>query len=145
MAKETTTDRKEVGARIRAARAGMTAKDLAKKAGMSAGYLSDVERGVSAISSEKLLSLAGHLGVSIEYLLTGSDGGVRNTPSPDIQVPLALSEAAEELNLSFNQTMRLLRARRTLRAKRTTDGTDRDLDRGGWIRFFKKVKDFMEE
>jgi transcriptional regulator with XRE-family HTH domain len=138
-------NRVELGRRIKEKRGEMTAKALAEKAGISASYLSEVERGVSAISSEKLLSLARHLGVGVEYLLEGEENATHNIGPQDVQIPAALSEAAESLDLSFYQTLRLLQARKTLRARRTSSEVESELNKEGWVKFFQRVKDFMEE
>jgi len=122
----------------------MTAKELAREAKISASYLSEVERGISAVSSEKLLKIARHLGVSLEYLLEGEAGTPLTNQRPDVHIPAALSEAADQLDLTFNETMRLIQARQSLRARRST-GQEHEFDSDGWVRFYKRVKDFMEE
>lgn len=66
-----------VGERVRTARtaAGMTVRELARRIGVSASHVSQVERGLGAFSVPALYSAASELGVSMNDLLApGSDG-----------------------------------------------------------------------
>ena len=53
-------DRIEVGRRIKRLRQSqdVTVQELAKRSGVSSGYLSEVERGLSSISVDKLMQIA---------------------------------------------------------------------------------------
>src|SRR5947207_8189242 len=90
---------------------GLSIQKLAEAVGMSAGYLSEVERGHSAISGEKLARLALELGTSADHLLSG-----RTDPQDGstIQIPQGLSEAAKVLDLTYAQTLRLLAGKQSL-------------------------------
>ncbi len=68
-------DRIEVGRRIKQRRQAqtLTVDKLAKKAGVSAGYISEVERGMSAVSVDMLIKIAEGLGSSLDSLLGESD------------------------------------------------------------------------
>lgn len=144
-----TNSRLELGKRIRQLRTdkNLTAKVLAKEAGISASYLSEVEQGVSAISSEKLLGIAQQLGVSVNYLLEGDlQSQSRNLAVPAaVQIPASLSQAAKELNLSFSETERILVARQNLApvAARSAQ-VQKEMTAEEWKGFYKKVKPFME-
>ena len=63
--------RRELGAALRRHRKSQqrTLRDVAGRAGVSLGYLSEVERGVKEASSELLASICGALGVPIPDLL----------------------------------------------------------------------------
>lgn len=56
-----------IGARIRALRLAqkMTLKQISEESGLSAGFLSQLERGMSSIAIDSLATLAGILGVSL--------------------------------------------------------------------------------
>lgn len=60
-----------VGERVRAARAaaGMTVRELARRIGLSASHVSQVERGLGAFSVPALYAVASELGVSMNDLL----------------------------------------------------------------------------
>jgi mannose-6-phosphate isomerase-like protein (cupin superfamily)/DNA-binding XRE family transcriptional regulator len=60
-----------VGERVRAARstAGLTVRELARRVGVSASHVSQVERGIGAFSVPALYAVAGELGVSMNDLL----------------------------------------------------------------------------
>jgi transcriptional regulator with XRE-family HTH domain len=81
-----------VGERVRAARveAGFTVRELARRIGLSASHVSQVERGLGAFSVPALYAVASELGVSMNALLAASDpvaqpdGGVRDLVSDGI-------------------------------------------------------------
>ena len=136
-----TRARQEIGQRIKRLRIskGLTIKELAQNAHMSAGYLSEVERGGSALSAEKLAALAGCLGSTVDYLLTGI-----STPShafSDTRIPAGLAQAAEILELTYVQTAKLLAGKRSLVARRGSQADDWSPD--NWIKFYEKVKQFL--
>lgn len=108
-----------VGNRIRKKREekGWTQEKLAQRAEISKGFLSDLENGKRNVSSENLLRIANELGASLEYLLRG----ITPTKLGDaaIEIPPELSKAAEELNLSYTDTIALLRTEQSVIAKRS--------------------------
>ncbi len=106
---------------IREAR-GMTQDQLADKAGIGKGFLSDVENDKRNISSENLLKVANALGASVDYLLRGETRGAKRE---EVVIPPELSEAAEELNLSYAQTLELLEAHRSVIARRSSKAAKR--------------------
>ena len=67
-------DYKDLGNRVRIARKqrNMTQEELAKKAELSASFLGHIERGTRVASLDSLVDLCNALGVSPEYLLSGS-------------------------------------------------------------------------
>ena len=69
-------DWKAVGRRVREIRGFDTNQaEFARGLGVSQGQLSRYEQGRSEIGAEVLLRLARRSGRTIEWLLTGSDGG----------------------------------------------------------------------
>lgn len=66
--------RERIGSNIRHARkaAGLSQRRLAMRAGISDGYLRDVEFGHPAVTSDFLIRVAYFLGVSVESLLSDS-------------------------------------------------------------------------
>jgi len=134
-------EREETALRIRTLRRArsISIQKLAASVGMSAGYLSEVERGHSAASGEKLARIAGELGVNADYLLTGRSEGQAD---PAIQIPHGLSQAAETLDLSYAQTVRLLAGRSSLVARRSSQN-EQDWTKEDWIQFFEKVKLYL--
>ncbi len=108
-----------VGDRIREVRDELeiTQDQLAQRAGISKGFLSDVENNKRNISSENLLRIANVLGASVDYLLRG-DVLESSTVEP-IVIPPELSQAAQELDLSYAATVELLEAHRSVIARRS--------------------------
>ena len=69
---EQASRRQTIGERIRNARktAGLSQRRLATRAGVSNGYLSDVEMGRPAVTSDFLVRVAYYLGMSVERLFS---------------------------------------------------------------------------
>jgi len=136
--------RTELGARIRKIRTdkGLTGQELAKLSKISATYLSEVERGLSDVSGEKLIRIADALCVDLQNLI--ASGQITATNSENISIPIALSEAAEELHLSFRNTVRLLQGAQSLTARRSSE-PQAEWSRQDWINFYEKVKFILEE
>jgi len=111
-----------VGDRIRDVReeSRLTQDQLAERAGLSKGFLSDVENNKRNIGSQNLLKIANVLGASVDYLLRGevSDSVVAGP----VVIPQELSQVAEELELSYAATIELLEAHRSVIARRSNRG-----------------------
>jgi transcriptional regulator with XRE-family HTH domain len=136
-------DRVEIGHRIKRLRLAqhMTVQELAKKSEVSPGYLSEVERGLSAISVDKLSQIAQGLGIGVDILLgEDSDTATRQI----VQIPAALSAAADQLNLSHRATLTLLKGKQSLTARRSQDDP-REWGRDDWLKFYEQVKDYLPE
>lgn len=128
------------GERIREIREkrGLTQEQLAKKAEISKGFLSDVENDKRNIGSQGLLRIANELGASVDYLLAG-----RVTENVDIEkivIPQELSEAAEELSLSYSDTLDLLKTFNSAVARRGKTYR-KELTVEEWKKFHKAIKE----
>lgn len=137
-------DRIEVGRRIKQRRQAqtLTVDKLAKKAGVSAGYISEVERGMSAVSVDMLIKIAEGLGSSLDSLLGESD--VTQQGLTVVQIPAALSMAADQLNLSHRATLTILQGQRSLTAHRSrSDESEWGVEE--WVKFYEQVKDYLPE
>jgi len=129
-----------VGERIKAKRLelGWTQEELCKKAGISTGFLSDLENQKRSVSAETLLDIARVLGLSLDYLMKGSGTEV---PTEQVQIPHPLAELAKAENLTFLQALLLLDMRRQIVAHRSTSRSDeQDFD---WKKFYESVKEFL--
>ena len=82
--------REVLGSRLRALRAerGETLAETAHRAGISAQYLSEVERGRKEPSSEMIAALAGALDTTLAELVTGVTEDLRRS-HPDVRAFLA--------------------------------------------------------
>ncbi|MBN4071843.1 helix-turn-helix transcriptional regulator [bacterium AH-315-F18] len=136
----------ELGEQIRRQRTSqdITINGLAEKSGVSAGYISEVERGGSAISIEKLRKIAGALDINITFLIDPAAQQQAELSAGPVNIPHGLSEAARDLGLSFQDTMRLLEGKRSLVARRS-NSTPKNWTAQEWIEFYRKVKDFLPE
>lgn len=131
-----------VGNRIREVREHrrMTQDRLAEMAGISKGFLSDVENEKRNISSEYLLRIANSLGTSVDYLLKGESSSADTLQREPVVIPSALSEAALQLNLSYPQTVELLRAHQSVVARRSNKDV-KQFNVSDWIAFQKAIKE----
>jgi transcriptional regulator with XRE-family HTH domain len=128
-----------VGERIREIREKkqITQDKLAEGAQLSKSFLSEVENNKRNVSSQILLRIADVLGASVDYLLKGDTKEQKRTEP--IVIPLELSRAAEELQLSFKETIELLEAQRSVVARRSAT-TQRNLTVENWKELHKAIK-----
>lgn len=129
------------GDRIRGARERRkwTQEQLAEAAGISKGFLSDIENDKRNISSGSALKIADALGISLDYLLRGESGQRERQRTP-IRIPSELSMLAEELELSYRETLTLLEAHEAVVARRAAKLL-RPPTVDEWRRFYKAIKD----
>src|SRR5687768_17058961 len=108
------------GDRIREAREakGWTQEELADKAQISKGFLSDVENNKRNVSAENALKIADALGISLDFLMRGDQGKQERTRA-SVSIPPELSQAAQELGLSYADTLTLLDAHEAVVARRS--------------------------
>jgi transcriptional regulator with XRE-family HTH domain len=128
-----------VGERIREVREelGWTLERLAEKTRISRGFLSDVETNKTDISSEYLLRVADAMRASLDYLLRGEDTSARS--KKPVEIPRELSEAAQQLKLSYVQTLELLEAHQSVIARRSNRSLKR-FDVEDWKQLYKAIK-----
>ncbi len=131
-----------VGTRIKDRRTELnwTQDELARKAGISKGFLSDLENGKRSVGADTLHGIGRALGLSLDFLMKGS--GEKEDASQDIQIPSRLAETAKVENLSFAQTLTLLDMRLQIIAHRSASKSEslEDFDWGG---FYNSVKDYI--
>lgn len=129
-----------VGDRIRECREarGWTQERLAQSAGISKGFLSDLENDKRNVSSEYILKIANSLGVSLDYLIRG-EATQRDTERSPVRIPTELSAAAQELNLTYAETLMLLDAHDAIIARRRLKGSI-PLTMDDWKRLHKAIK-----
>jgi transcriptional regulator with XRE-family HTH domain len=134
-----------VGDRIRETREhrGINQDRLAEKANISKGFLSDIENGKRNPSSDNLLRIANVLGASLDYLMKGETQEEQRATRP-VQIPPELSTAAQQLNLSFSQTIALLDAHRSVIARRSTRKT-KNFEVGDWIALHNAIRGVFGE
>lgn len=133
-----------VGARLRLVRdeRGLSLEELAERAGVSKSFLWEVEHDRSGISGERLLKVANVLGASLDYLLRGTPTGGMPNPKA-VEIPSELGELAEELGLSYGQTIALLEVEQSLVARRRNSGVAR-MTKDEWRSLYEGVRPFLE-
>ena len=111
-----------IGDRIRQIRErrGWTQDRLAHESKISKGFLSEVENNKRNISTDYVMRIASVLGSSLDYLLKGETGREERDRAP-VTIPRSLSEAAEQLGLSYTETLTLLEAHQAVVARRAAE------------------------
>jgi len=129
-----------VGDRIREIREAqkLTQDQLAEKADISKGFLSEIENGKRNVSSEYLLRVANALCASVDYLLRGTTD-VSNANKEPVVIPPELSDAAQRLNLSYAETIELLEAHRSVIARRSMKQS-KPFSIDDWVALHKAIK-----
>ena len=132
-----------VGKRLQYVRTkqGLTLDQLAERAGISKSFLSEVEHDRSGITGDKLLHIANALGASLDFLLRGEPQPEAYEPPP-IEIPRELGEVAEELGLSYRQTLALLDVDRSILARRSSKAHERKTQ-DQWRALYEGVKQFL--
>jgi transcriptional regulator with XRE-family HTH domain len=129
------------GDRIKAARErrNWTQEQLAEAAGISKGFLSDIENDKRNISSESALKIADALGISLDFLLRGETGEREREREP-VRIPPELSQFAEEMELSYRATLTLLEAHQAVIARRSAKLVHPPTVEE-WRKFYNAIKD----
>lgn len=132
-----------IGERIKKRRVelGWTQDQLCQKAGISKGFLSDLENDKRSVSADNLLDIARALSLSLDYLMTGKASKDERT---DVSIPASLAKFAAEEGLSLRQTLMLLDMQKQIVAHRSTRKTD-GLEGVDWRKFYEGVKEFVED
>lgn len=135
---------KTIGERIKKIRGdkGWTQERLAREAGLSKSFLSDVENNKTRVSGDNLLKISEVLGASLDFLMKGESGGV-SEEADYVEIPANLSEAAEELGISFRKTLVLLDIDKSIVARRSSRA-ERPMKIEDWKRLYERIKNFME-
>ena len=131
-----------VGERIKTRRTELswTQDALCTKAGISKGFLSDLENDKRSVSAVNLLDIARALGVSLDFLMTGE---ASQDQQKKILLPSSLALFAGDEGLSFRQTLMLLDMQKQIVAHRSAKKKD-DLEGVDWRKFYEGVKEFLE-
>jgi transcriptional regulator with XRE-family HTH domain len=133
-----------LGDRIRNCRQARswTLEALAAKAGVSKGFLSDLENNEQKNPGVNYLrAIAGALGVTLQYLTTGR--GSAGTEG-EVRIPASLLAFAKEEQLSVNETMMLLDARRQIVSHRSDGMRSEDLEGFDWKTFYRALKPYLK-
>jgi transcriptional regulator with XRE-family HTH domain len=129
-----------IGDRIKESREelGWTQERLADEAGISKGFLSDVENNKRDIGTKNVLKIANVMGASLEYLLRGEERKQKDKREPE-QIPPELSEAAEQLNLSYSDTLTVRDTYNSIVARRSNK-TLKTLTVEEWKQLYEVIK-----
>ena len=137
-------DMDTVGQRLQFVRTkqGFTLEQLAKRASVSKSFLWEVEHDNSGISGERLLRVANVLGASLDFLLRGEPHSVEFQPQ-QIEIPRELGDLAEELGLTYSQTIAILGVDKSIVARRSSGSRNRKSTED-WRGLYESVKQYLE-
>jgi transcriptional regulator with XRE-family HTH domain len=133
-----------LGERIKAIRQSLewTQDRLAQEASISKSFLSEIENNKVSVSGENLLKIANVLNVSLDYLMKGESSASEIKPKP-VEIPSELSELAEELGLSYKNTLTMIATHQSLIAKRSSKEKE-EMTKESWREFYNRLKSYME-
>ncbi len=120
-----------------------TLEQLANEAGVSKGFLSELENGRNQPSGRILMKLSRALDASVDYLLHGGESE-QDERERSIDIPHDLAELAEEQGWSFSKVRALLSARHAVLARRS-DKPRRTFTKTEWLEFAKVLDPFLSE
>lgn len=110
-----------IGPRLREerVRSGLSQRELARRLGLSASLISQLESGMSKPSVGTLYSIVTELGVSLDHIIRGEDyGGAQNgKPSTPSERPLVHPDERRSIDLASG-----------VRWEQLTSGTEEDVD-----------------
>ena len=132
-----------IGDRIRERRLQLnwTLEKLSTEAGVSKGFLSDLETGRRKGAGGQILSeIARVLGVSLDHIISG---GSSTLQGESVQIPASLVAFAQQAGLTFAQALLVLQLRRQIIAHRSNSKSD-DLELFDWKPFYEAIKPHMK-
>jgi transcriptional regulator with XRE-family HTH domain len=119
-------------------------QELAERAGISVGFLSEIENNHRPSASARvLLKIATALGSTIDYLTTGRVEPQAANPEP-VTIPPDLRLAAERANLSFKTTATLAEAYHQIVARRG-GGLEKPPTADEWLTMYHVLRRYIEE
>lgn len=116
-----------------------TQEFLADEAKISKSYLSEVENNKTSPGAQTLLQIANALGATVDYLLQGGQTS-HDTSLKEIKIPVSLSKAADELKISYSETLDLLGAFDSVFARRS-EKEARDPSVEDWKKLHEAIKE----
>ena len=132
-----------LGDRIKEIRQSLrwTQDRLAKEAHISKSFLSEIENNKTNLSGDKLLKIANALNASLDYLMKGEPAPNEVITKP-IEIPHELSETAEELGLSYAETLTLLKTQKSLLARRSAK-EEESMTKEKWRGLYESLKPYL--
>lgn len=100
-----------LGQRVRRTRKkkDLLQKDVAKRAGISTPFMSDIENDKRNISSQVLCRLSDALDVTMHWLMTGTEWNGEVEVDEETEVPRHLEAVASKQRWSYSETVDVLR------------------------------------
>lgn len=135
----------DFGPRLRTRRKELklTLRALAEKAGCTASFLCDVERGKRRIGADLLLAICRELGLPMQETMTGSTEPNRPTAAVPVLPAKLLAWAAQPAaDIPFRHVLTLYWLWRTLENYRT-NAAQRSAEEFDWCKFYRAVGEFL--
>jgi transcriptional regulator with XRE-family HTH domain len=133
-----------LGSRIKECREarGWRAGQLAKKAGISPGFLSELENDVQKNPGINYVRAIAHaLDVDVHFLTTGEGEPARDA---SVKMPASLLDFAKAQQLSVSEMLMLFDARRQIVSHRSNGSKTDDLEDFEWRPFYNAIKSYLK-
>lgn len=133
-----------LGERIKARRKELSwsLRDLAAETGLSASFLSEVERGLRGVGADSLLAIATAIGIPMDQLTRGANG--QAVKAGAAAFPPRLQQWAFDANIPYRHASCLYWCARTILDHRRAHER-RGLDDWDWVKFYDALKPWLED
>lgn len=118
-----------------------TQEELARKITVSKSFLSEIENDHAVPGGEVLLRLAEIFGTTTDYILRGTSANTASPEAASISIPAELDALAKDINLSYQATVALVNARRSVVAHR---GEKSVWTKQDWKELYDKLRDYLK-
>lgn len=123
---------------------GWTLEQLAVEAGVTKGFLSQVENQKTEVGGKVLFRIARALGASTDWLLGGDEAGVVKEQAQPVQVPPELAQLAIERGWSARKVFQVLGAHTDLLARRSDKPRRTVLTKTDWAEFADRIDPYLD-
>lgn len=120
---------------------GYTLDQMSSMTGISKGFLSGFENNKSDIGGEYLRKIADALQASLDYIYRG-EPNPKSYQNEPVEIPKDLSDLAEEMGLTFKDTLTLLDIDNSIMARRSSKSVEAKT-KEYWGKLFKAFKETM--
>lgn len=123
---------------------GWSQDHLCRRAGISKSFLSEVENDAATPGGPMLVKLAGALGASLDYLMTGVEPEAAKAKARGMEISPSLATFAQNHGLPFRHVVELNNMMSNIEARRRHEGA-KDLTEADWSKLYDSVRVLLRE
>lgn len=123
---------------------GWTLEQLALEAGVTKGFISQVENGKTQPGGKVLFGIARALGASTDWLLAGDEVGTVAEQAQPVQMPPELAQLAVERGWSARKVFQVLGAHADLLARRSDKPRRSVMTKTEWGEFADRIEKYID-